>query len=123
MDLSGATQAVVDRLLTAGIAATADERDVNPPCVFVAPPTVTWRFRRGDFDARFALWAVVPDSGRNIALANLGPLVTAAAEALDLQVVTAESDDLFVPDRSGPLPAYRIVFTQKVRAQSEVTTS
>ena len=44
MNVADAVQGIVDRLLAVGIRATLDERDLNPPCVYVAPPagTSTW---------------------------------------------------------------------------------
>jgi len=121
MDLHGATRAVVDRLLASGVRAVLDERDVNPPCVFVPPPIITWRFRRGDFDAEFTAWCVVPNSGRDIALRNLGPLVTAAVAAIGLPVLTGEPADLPVPEQAAPLPAYRLHWSENVRQPPEVT--
>lgn len=121
LDIAGATQAVVDRLSAAGIRATLDERNVNPPCVLVSPPVVGWRFARGDFDATFTLWCAVPNSGRDVALANLGQLVADTADALAMRVLTGVPDDLVVPSPAPPLPAYRLTLTQSIRQQPEVT--
>lgn len=121
MDIAAATQAVVDRLTAAGVRATLDERDLNPPAVLVGPPAVSWRFRRGDFDATFTAWCTVPNSGRRTAIKDLGDLVTAAAAALRLPVLTGEPADLVVPELSAPLPAYRLTWTENIRQPVEVT--
>ena len=115
MDVAGAVQAVVDRLLAAGIRATLDERDINPPCVYVAPPALTWRFGRGDFDAAFTVWAVTGAAGRNVDLVNLGQLLDDVTAALGFAAVTAEPADLLVPHQAAPLPAYRLTWTERIR--------
>jgi hypothetical protein len=114
MDIAAAARAVVDRLTAAGIRATLDERDLNPPAVYVGPPAVAWRFHAHDFDATFTAWCAVPNSGRDIALANLGPLITATLSAVARPVLSAEPADLTVPEQSAPLPAYRITWTEHV---------
>lgn len=114
MDIATATQSVIDRLTAGGVRAVLDERDINPPCVFVGPPTIKWRFRRGDYDAEFRAWVLAPNSGRNIALKSLGPLLEATAEALGMVTVTAEPADFSVADQAGPLPGYRIVWHEQI---------
>jgi hypothetical protein len=121
VDIHQAVRAVVVRLEAAGLRAVCDERDVNPPCVYVPPPSISWRFRRGDFDAAFTAWCVVPNSGRDIALRNLGPLVTAAAAALGMAVITAVPGDLVVPELAAPLPAYLLTWSECVRQPVEVS--
>jgi hypothetical protein len=121
VDIAGATRAVVDRLTAAGLRATLDERDVNPPAVYVGPPSVSWRFHARDFDAVFTAWVVVPNSGRDIALGNLGPLVDRAAAAIARPITTAEPGDLSVPDITAPLPAYRLSWTERVHHHEGIT--
>lgn len=116
MDLAQAAQAIVDRLTDAGVRASVDERDLNPPAVFVGPPVLSWRFGKGSTDATWTLVAVVPNTGRNIALTNLGALVTSTAAALGLAIVTARPMDLSVPDQAAPLPGYALEFTQRIPA-------
>jgi hypothetical protein len=122
VNIADAVTSVVDRLTAAGIRATMDERDLNPPCVYVAPPAVAWRFGRGDFECDFTIWAVTGAAGRNIDLPNLAVLVTQVAEALHLITVRAAPADLLVPHQAAPLPAYRITFTEHVRQPREVAT-
>lgn len=114
MDLQGAAQAVVDRLMAAGIQATLDERDLNPPAVLVAIPLMSFRFGKGGWDAQFTLAAVVSNSGRAAALANLSTLVTDIHQAMGGAPVTARAIDLMVPDQGAPLPGYELTFTQRI---------
>ena len=115
VDIAAATRAVVDRLTAAGIRATLDERDLNPPAVYVGPPVVAWRFHARDFAASFTCWCAVPNSGRDTSLVNLAALVTATVAALHAPVLTAEPADLTVPEQSAPLPAYRLTWTEHIR--------
>ena len=114
MNVAGAVQSVVDRLVAAGIRATNDERDLNPPCVYVAPPAVEWRFGRGDFAATFTVWCVTGAAGRNIDLVNLGDLLDQVGEALHYVATRADPADLLVPHQAAPLPAYRLTWTERV---------
>jgi hypothetical protein len=122
MDVAAAVASVVDRLTAGGVRAYLDERDVNPPCVFVTPPAVAWRFGRGDFTATFTVWAVTGAAGRNVDLTNLGALLEQAAAALGFAAVTAEPADLLLPHEAAPLPAYRMTWKETVRQPITATT-
>ena len=119
VDVAGAVRSVVDRLTAAGIRACLDERDINPPCVYVAPPAVSFRFGRGDFTAAFTGWCVTGAAGRNVDLVNLGELLELAAAALEWRVVTADPADLLIPHQAAPLPAYRITWTETIKQPKE----
>lgn len=114
MDIDAAAGAIVADLRAAGIRATVDERELNPPAVFVAPPALTYRFGKGGWDASWTLSAVVPDNGRRPALAALGDLVTDVQAALSGRVVAGRPVDLFVPGGAAPLPAYELTFTERI---------
>lgn len=120
MNVADAVQGVVDRLLAVGIRATADERDINPPCVYVSAPAITWRFARNDFDADFTVWAVTGAAGRSVDLVNLGELLDDVTAALQFAAVRGEPADLLVPHQAAPLPAYRLTWSERVR-QPRVT--
>jgi hypothetical protein len=115
MDVAAAVASVLGRLTAAGVRATADDRDLNPPCVFVAPPAVDWRFGRADFDASFTAWCVTGAAGRPVDLAHLGELLTSVGIALDWAGVHADPADLLIPHQAAPLPAYRLTWTERVR--------
>jgi len=115
VNVAGAVQGVLEQLLAAGIRATDDERDVNPPCVFVAPPVLTWRYGRGDFQADFIIWCVTGNAGRSVDLVNLGELLDQVTAALGWAAVRAEPADLLLPDQGAPLPAYRLTWTDTIR--------
>jgi hypothetical protein len=115
VNVAGAVQAIVDRLTAVGVRAVLDERDINPPCVYVAPPAMSWRFARNDFDAEFTIWAITGAAGRNIDLVNLGELIDDVTAALQFAAVRGEPADLLIPQQAAPLPAYRLTFTERVR--------
>jgi hypothetical protein len=115
VNVADAVQGVLDRLLAVGIRATNDERDINPPCVFVGPPAITWRFARNDFDADFTIWCVTGAAGRNVDLVNLGELLDAVTAALQFAAVRGEPNNLLVPEQAAPLPAYRLSWSERVR--------
>jgi len=115
VNVAGAVQGVLDRLLAHGIRAVNDERDINPPCVFVAPPVITWRFARNDFDAEFTIWCVTGAAGRNVDLVNLGELLDDVTAALQFAAVRGEPASLLVADQAAPLPAYRLTWSERVR--------
>jgi hypothetical protein len=114
MDLDAAAAAIVAALQTAGIRATVDERELNTPAVFVAPPALTYRFGKGYWDAAWTLSAVVTDNGRRASLAALGDLVAAVQDALGGRVTNGRPIDLIVPGGAAPLPAYELTFTERI---------
>lgn len=116
MDLDAAVAAIVDRLKAAGVRACTDERDLNPPAVWVGPPILAFRFGKGFYDAEYHLFAAVPNTGRDTANKNLGALITAVQDALAGAVVTGRPIDLTVPDAAVPLPAYDLTFTARINA-------
>jgi hypothetical protein len=114
LDLVAAVAGVVDRLSAAGIRAVSDVRNVNPPCVYVPPPRIAWRFGKGYADLGWAVAAVVPNSGRDAAIKNLGPLVGAAVDALSATPVTdGRPIDIASTDGAAPMPGYELTFTTR----------
>ena len=104
MDLSAAVAAVVDELSAAGIRATADERDLNPPAVYVSPRRMDLNKLAG-YSMTLAVYAVVPNTGRLTSLDALGPLVD---QVRDVWGVTGGTfEDLTPLDAGDPLPAVR----------------
>jgi hypothetical protein len=115
-DVDAAAAAIVARLAAAGVRASIDERDLNPPCVWVGPPTMSWRFKRGTWDAEWLLTAVVPDTGRGTSTAALAALVVKVQDAMGWAGVTARPVSLLVPGTGGvPLPGYEMSFTQRIQ--------
>ena len=108
-DIGALTREVVDLLAAAGITATADPRDLNPPGVLVGPPSFEPHARLAGITATYTLWAVVPNAGRLAALDALGPLIDQVSGAI--RVDTAIPNDLLMPDGGDPLPGYQLTAT------------
>ena len=114
MNLADANAAVVARFTAAGARATSDERDVNPPCVFVPAPALVPRFGGQCWEATWTLIAVVPDAGRPANLAALGALVDLAFMALDGEITDARPVSFAGVDGAAPLPAYALTHTADI---------
>jgi hypothetical protein len=115
VDLAAAAQAIVDRLTGAGVRATVDGRDLNPPVVQVRAPTMSFRFGKGCWDAEWEAWAMVPATGMRGDLKALGDLVAAVQDALGGAVVTATPGEVVLADGS-TVPMYRLTWTQRIPA-------
>lgn len=111
LDLARVAEHIVEQLQAAGVAATVDNRDLNPPGVYVAAPIVTFD-RLAGYTCQFDLYVAVPNAGRSQALAELGPLLLTVRSVWGTD--TAYPVDLLVPDQTDPLPAYRIPITVHV---------
>lgn len=102
---------VVAALVAAGLHATDDQRDLNPPGVYVTPPDPTWN-KLGGYSAALDLYAVVPAAGRHEALSQLGPLVDAVRAVWPVR--QGFHVDLAPLEGTDPLPAYRLPLTVTV---------
>lgn len=115
VDLAGAVADVVDRLKAAGIRATADPRDLNPPAVYVAPPELSFRFAKLTYDASWTLAAVVPNVGRKQALDLLGPLIESVLAVFPAITGGRAVDLTGGLDGGGPQPAYELTMTTRIQ--------
>jgi hypothetical protein len=114
VNVADAVADVVGRLTAAGIRATNDERDINPPCVYISPPAIEYRFGRGDFTALFTAWVVTGAAGRSVDLVNLGAQLDQVGAALNFAAVRADPADLLIPQQAAPLPAYRLTWSERI---------
>lgn len=115
VNIRQAMDEVVAALTAAGIRATVDGRDANPPCVLVRPPVMSFRFGKGYWDAEMTAWALVGDAGMGPSMTALGELVTAVQTALGFVVVTARPDETTLADGS-TVPTYVLTWTHRVPA-------
>lgn len=112
--IADACAAVAARIAAAGIRATVDERDVNPPAVFVPAPAINYRFGGQCWVGTWALIAVVPDAGRTANLRALGDLVDATIAALGGEITEARPVSFAGVDGAPPLPGYALTYTTEV---------
>lgn len=95
----------------AGIRATVDARDINPPAVQLRAPVLHYRFGRGCIAADWTARLILPDNGQREALAAALPLLQQIQDALLGAVVTATPADWDLPDGGGPAPGYQLTWT------------
>lgn len=111
MDIDLALQQIVDDLKVAGIRATLDERDVNPPCVFVTFDPSGGAFDRlvgSSWQAVVWLRCVAPNSGRKAAWRTLGPFVSRVRAVVPTRSWFPQ--DLIPPDGGDPFPAVTLAY-------------
>lgn len=113
-NLAAAVAGYVDALQAAGIRASADTRDLNPPCVHVNPPEVRYRFGKG-WDATWRAYVVAADTGPTESLAVVGELLESVQAALGGLVVSGRPAELLSLDGGPPLPAYELNWTDRIR--------
>lgn len=104
-------QGYLDDLTAAGIRATDDPRDINPPAVLVRPPVLHFRFGRGCIGADWTARLYLLNSGTRQALAEGLPLIESVQEALQGLLVDATPVDLQLPDGGGPTPGYQLTWS------------
>jgi hypothetical protein len=119
VQIDAAAAAVVDRLKAAGLVATLDPRDLNPPGVWVQIETV----RRDRFDAdtwsgEWVLLAIAPDVGTAGALRILGELVAKIYTAFPT-AADALAQSVTLPSGGDPLPAFRVPLALKASDDPE----
>lgn len=117
MDLAAAMDAELKKLTGAGLNATDDVRDLNPPAFLLRPPTITYRFGKG-WDANWELWAIWPDTGQRQAIAGLGPLIEKAQAALGFAITTGRPDMTSLP-QGAPAPTYVLGYTTRIPLTKE----
>lgn len=113
-DIHAASTALVATLTGAGIRATIDPRDVNPPCVLVAPPVLAYRFGKRCWDASWSLLLIAGDHGKPGSLRALGDLLDAVQAATGGAIVTATPANAGTLDGTPPAPAYECIFTTRI---------
>lgn len=103
--------AYLQALTDAGIRATDDARDLNPPAVQLRAPVLNFRFGRGCVGADWTARLVLPNSGQHQALSTALPMLLSIQEALGGVVVTATPADFELPDGGGPVPGYQLTWS------------
>lgn len=109
-DVAAAAAEIVHMLVEAGISATVDLGDLNPPAVYVPLPALAFRFHKGDATATWRLVAAVTNNSRAQVLTELSALLDAVQDALGGLVVTAAPVDL----GENSLPGYELTFTTRI---------
>lgn len=112
-DIAAAAEAVVARLTAAGIRATTELADLNPPAVIVRAPVVAYRFKGGTWAAEWTAHAVSPDPGYGASMKILGPLLDAVQSALGGDPVEARPVLIIAAD-GAELPGYELTWSERI---------
>ena len=110
-----ALQPVLDALTTAGIRATLDIAQLNPPGCLLGPPELDFRFNGGDFTAGYSLIAVVGSTDKTRAISNLSDYLAEVMTALGDRPLTARPVDVTLADASTVLPGYELRWSTRIR--------
>lgn len=106
--LSDALEAIVARFESAGVPAVTDARNLNPPGVVVALPTLRPRFGKASCDVDATAYVVVVNAGHPGSLAELSEYVGRVLESGIYAFTRAEPYDLTLPGGGDASPAYRL---------------
>ena len=113
MSIATAAADVLQQLQGAGVRATDDARDINPPCVYLVPPEGSLRFNRGTADCTWTIYLVTGDAGARTATRALSDLIDKVAGVFSF--TTFERVALSVPGAGAdPLPSYRLTWKSLV---------
>ena len=106
-DLLAAMQGYVAQLEGAGVRATIEPRDINPPAVLIRPPVLHYRFGRGCVGADWQARLYLPDPGTGASLKIGLPLLDTITEALQGAPTEASPADFMLPD-GATVPGYQL---------------
>jgi hypothetical protein len=96
----------------APLRATADEHDVNPPCVFVAPPDIAFRFAKDRSDVTWVAYLVGPNTTTGTAGDALAELVDTVAGAFPF--TAGAYWQLTLPGGGTPTRAYQLTWSDTI---------
>ncbi|GMV27720.1 MAG: hypothetical protein AMXMBFR58_37510 [Phycisphaerae bacterium] len=109
-ELVDALGRVVDRLREAGIDATTDPRDLNPPCAWVTVHDITTPVLCGSYEVRAAVCLIAGDAGSPQSLAALGAMLDTVTDCVTFDEPVAPMN-IQPPGVGAPIPALVIVTT------------
>jgi hypothetical protein len=106
---------IIAALEAAGLRVVEDVKDINPPCVYVAPPTLRFRFRQGDYECDQTLVLCSSNTVKRAQYEELSDLMARSQSALGHHAVTARPADMWTADQTAVLAAYEMTFTDTIR--------
>ena len=114
MGIADVQDQLIGKLLAADIRAVIDTRDVNPPCCFVGPPVLLFRFGRpGAFDATVPVQVIVGDTGGRAITEALDDLLGRVGAALGWQFTQAVPAQFTGADGAPTMPCYTLTVTSR----------
>lgn len=113
--INDAMRPILDALTAAGIRSTNDLKMLNPPCAYLAPPELSFRFRQGDFTAEHTLLLVASNTSRRLAFDEISQLLLLCQQVLGDRAQTARPVDVPTNDGSAVLLGYQLSWSERVR--------
>jgi hypothetical protein len=110
---------ILGKLEAAGVRATIDIRDLNPPGCYLAPPELEFRFRQGDYTATYTLLVCAPNTTRRQQFVAMAELLAAVNGALGYRSPNARPVDVPTNDGTAILLGYELSWTDRVRSTNE----
>ena len=112
-NLAAAAQTILDQLAAAGIRATQDYANLNPPGVLLKAPKLGGRFKGGTYAASWSAYLVAPDSTADAANQILGTLIDEVEAALVVGPIEWDPAD-FPTTEGALLPAYLATWSDRI---------
>lgn len=109
---------ILETLEAAGIRATLEIKDLNPPGCYLAPPELEFRFRQGDFTATYTLLVCAPNTTRRLQYAAMSSLLFDVQRALGERSTLARPVDVPTNDGTAVLLGYELSWHERVRQPS-----
>lgn len=95
---------------------TLDVKDLNPPGLYLAPPTIHYRFGPGSYELEHVLLVCASNTAnRTEALADLADLLARVQRTLGDRAVLARPADVWNQDQTAILAAYELTWTDQYR--------
>lgn len=113
--INDAMRPILDALTAAGIRSTNDIKMLNPPCAYLAPPELSFRYRAGDFTATYTLLLVASNTSRRLAFDEISGLLLLCQQVLGERAQTARPVDVPTNDGSAVLLGYELSWSQRIR--------
>jgi hypothetical protein len=102
-------------LVAAGLRVVEDPADINPPCVYLAPPTLRFRFGQGSYEVDQTLLLCSSNTVKRAQYEELSDLMARSQSALGHRMVTARPADIWTADQTAVLAAYEMTWTDTIR--------
>jgi hypothetical protein len=108
-------EAILGALEAAGVRATIEIKDLNPPGCYLAPPDLEFRFRQGDYTATYTLLVCAPNTSRRQQYAAMAELLAVVNGALGYRSPSARPVDVPTNDGTAVLLGYELSWSERVR--------
>lgn len=106
---------VMEALQAAGVRVFDDVQDVNPPCVLMQPPVLTFRFKAGNYSAAQTAMLLTSNTVRRAQWVELSDLLEQVQQVLGYGIGDAVPVlSAYFPDGTGITAAYQISWTDRL---------